>query len=172
MYSEKHNSFFAFLFILLCIFFLSGCVSNSTKATSQEQADDTTITDLKTVKNVEIVENVETAEIVETVETAEIVEIVTHKGNSLGVSHFPVWLETWFSHGKDGLEAMPDYQGYKCFVECFTGSSLEETTAITDSFSLPESAHKVNVWWLCAKTADGNQLYYSYLFYLIPDEYK
>lgn len=96
------------------------------------------------------------------------IEITSHKGTQQGVDRLPVWLETWFSQGKDGLESLPDYFGYNCFVESCAGSSLDSCYALAKDFVIPSTAHRVNDWWLCIKLDNEKIVYYYYLFYIIP----
>ncbi|MDR1786567.1 MAG: hypothetical protein LBR23_08950 [Spirochaetaceae bacterium] len=51
-------------------------------------------------------------------------EVLRHKGTDLGLDSYPVWLETYLASGVTGLEKMPDYSGFYCFVGESGGTDL------------------------------------------------
>jgi hypothetical protein len=57
------------------------------------------------------------------------VEAVRHKGTDLGIDAFPVWLQTYRESGQAGLENLPDYSGFYCFVGKSAGKDLSGVQA-------------------------------------------
>lgn len=56
------------------------------------------------------------------------VDVLDHKGAALGISYLPVWVQTYLDRGIPGLEALPDFDGYYCFVGEHAGKDLKTVT--------------------------------------------
>jgi hypothetical protein len=42
--------------------------------------------------------------------------VIAHSGEALGIERIPVWLQIYIASGITGIESLPDYEAFYCFV--------------------------------------------------------
>lgn len=62
------------------------------------------------------------------------VEVIEHKGSALGVTALPIWVETYILEGITGLEQLPAYKDFYCFVGEETGTNINAVTTWASLF--------------------------------------
>ncbi|MDR1748271.1 MAG: hypothetical protein LBR47_04355 [Spirochaetaceae bacterium] len=101
------------------------------------------------------------------IESAQKTAVIEHKGTSLGINDLPLWVDTYVSQGILGLEAMPEYKDFYCFVGENTGTNLNSLLSWVTGFNISQEmartiSTKVQALFVGAATGSPEAAYGSY----------
>jgi hypothetical protein len=134
------------LFVLCAVLMVSGCASKKAAEPTAEAAP-----------------ILEAREMTGTVRT----EVLDHKGAALGINLLPVWVQVYVEKGIPGVEALPDFDGFYCFVGEGTGDNLPSLTTWVTNYNISRDiaasvSNRVNALFIGSESGSPQNTYGSY----------